>query len=71
MTKDFSVAVIPQLGLCAGAVSLWQQCVEDGSVYSISAESFLATLSTIYSSIVPGRADSGTTTCMCVYIVQV
>ncbi|XP_028286967.1 rho family-interacting cell polarization regulator 1 isoform X2 [Parambassis ranga] len=49
--------VIPQLGLCAGAVSLWQQCVEDGSVYSISAESFLATLSTNYSSIVPESAD--------------
>ncbi|XP_039989913.1 rho family-interacting cell polarization regulator 1 isoform X2 [Xiphias gladius] len=49
--------VIPQLGLCLGAVSLWQQCVGKGSVYSVSAESFLLTLSTAYSSILPERAS--------------
>ncbi|XP_044213513.1 rho family-interacting cell polarization regulator 1 isoform X1 [Thunnus albacares] len=50
--------VIPQLGLCMGAVSLWQQCVGQGSVYSVSAESFLVTLSTVYSSILPDRASN-------------
>ncbi|XP_044049146.1 rho family-interacting cell polarization regulator 1 isoform X2 [Siniperca chuatsi] len=50
--------VIPQLGLCLGAVSLWQQCVGRGSVYNISAESFLVTLSTVYSSILPERASN-------------
>ncbi|KAM9352665.1 rho family-interacting cell polarization regulator 1 [Symphorus nematophorus] len=50
--------VIPQLGLCLGAVSLWQQCVGQGSVYSVSAESFLVTLSTVYSSILPERASN-------------
>ncbi|XP_068579102.1 rho family-interacting cell polarization regulator 1-like isoform X1 [Cebidichthys violaceus] len=50
--------VIPQLGLCLGAVSLWQQCVGQGSVYSVSAESFLVTLSTLYSGILPERAGN-------------
>ncbi|XP_051239100.1 rho family-interacting cell polarization regulator 1 isoform X2 [Dicentrarchus labrax] len=50
--------VIPQLGLCLGAVSLWQQCVGQGSVYSVHAESFLVTLSTVYSSMLPERASS-------------
>ncbi|XP_034389892.1 rho family-interacting cell polarization regulator 1-like isoform X2 [Cyclopterus lumpus] len=50
--------VIPQLGLCLGAVSLWQQCVGQGSVYSVSAESFLNTLSTVYSGILPERAGN-------------
>ncbi|XP_070763464.1 rho family-interacting cell polarization regulator 1 [Enoplosus armatus] len=50
--------VIPQLGLCLGAVSLWQQCVGQGSVYSVSAESFLVTLSRVYSSILPERASN-------------
>ncbi|KAG8012283.1 Rho family-interacting cell polarization regulator 1 [Nibea albiflora] len=48
--------VIPQLGLCLGAVSLWQQCVGQGSVYSVSVESFLVTLSTIYSRMLPERS---------------
>ncbi|XP_029289008.1 LOW QUALITY PROTEIN: rho family-interacting cell polarization regulator 1 [Cottoperca gobio] len=48
--------VIPQLGLCVGAVSLWQQCVGQGSVYSVSAESVLLTLSAVYSRILPERA---------------
>ncbi|XP_070687405.1 rho family-interacting cell polarization regulator 1 [Pempheris klunzingeri] len=50
--------VIPPLDMCLGAVSLWQQCVGQGSVYSISAESFLVTLSTVYSSVVPEKASS-------------
>ncbi|XP_041650938.1 rho family-interacting cell polarization regulator 1 isoform X2 [Cheilinus undulatus] len=49
--------VIPQLGLCLGAVLLWQQCVGQGSMYSISAESFLHTLSTLYSNNLPQRAS--------------
>uniref|UniRef100_A0A671XQB8 RHO family interacting cell polarization regulator 1 n=1 Tax=Sparus aurata TaxID=8175 RepID=A0A671XQB8_SPAAU len=47
--------VIPQLGLCLGAVSLWQQCVGQGSVYSVHADDLLVTLSTVYSSILPER----------------
>ncbi|XP_068459573.1 rho family-interacting cell polarization regulator 1 isoform X2 [Clinocottus analis] len=50
--------VIPQLRLCAGAVSLWQQCVGRGSVYSASAESFLDTLSTVYCGTLPERVSS-------------
>ncbi|XP_008292679.1 rho family-interacting cell polarization regulator 1 [Stegastes partitus] len=50
--------VIPQLGQCVGAVSLWQQCAGQGSVYSASAESFLAALSAVYSSKLPERADT-------------
>ncbi|KAL4005301.1 hypothetical protein ACER0C_005014 [Sarotherodon galilaeus] len=49
--------VIPELGLCLGAVSLWQECVGQGSVYSVSAESFLNTLSTIYAGLLPERAE--------------
>ncbi|XP_035859104.1 rho family-interacting cell polarization regulator 1 isoform X2 [Sander lucioperca] len=52
------VVVIPQLGLCSGAVSLWQQCVGQGSVYSISANSFRVTLSTVYSRTLPERASN-------------
>ncbi|XP_034443213.1 rho family-interacting cell polarization regulator 1 isoform X2 [Hippoglossus hippoglossus] len=50
--------VIPQLGLCLGAVSLWQQCVGQGSKYSVSAEDFLDTLSTAFSSILPEMVSS-------------
>ncbi|XP_069383941.1 rho family-interacting cell polarization regulator 1 isoform X10 [Paralichthys olivaceus] len=50
--------VIPQLGLCLGAVSLWQQCVGQGSMYMVSAEDFLVTLSTAFSSILPERVCS-------------
>ncbi|XP_027128547.1 rho family-interacting cell polarization regulator 1 isoform X1 [Larimichthys crocea] len=50
--------VIPQLGLCLGAVSLWQQCMGQGSVYRVSAESFLATLSTVYSRMLPERSSN-------------
>uniref|UniRef100_A0A3Q0SRF2 RHO family interacting cell polarization regulator 1 n=1 Tax=Amphilophus citrinellus TaxID=61819 RepID=A0A3Q0SRF2_AMPCI len=50
--------VIPELGLCLGAVSLWQECVGQGSVYSVSAERFLNTVSTVYSGLLPERADT-------------
>lgn len=53
-----SPSVIPQLGLCLGAVSLWQQCSGQGSMYCCSADIFLATLSKIYSDDVD---DTGTT----------
>ncbi|KAM3836172.1 rho family-interacting cell polarization regulator 1-like [Diretmus argenteus] len=48
--------VIPQLDQCQGAVSLWQQCVGQGSVYSVSTKIFLVTLATVYSSKLPDRA---------------
>ncbi|XP_071773680.2 rho family-interacting cell polarization regulator 1 [Centroberyx gerrardi] len=48
--------VIPQLEQCQGAVSLWQQCVGQGSVYSVSTETFLVTLATAYSAKLPERA---------------
>ncbi|XP_056272588.1 rho family-interacting cell polarization regulator 2-like isoform X2 [Pseudoliparis swirei] len=50
--------VIPQLGLCLGAVSLWQQCMGPGSVYSVSADGFLETLSTLYTGVLPERAGN-------------
>ncbi|KAM4734702.1 rho family-interacting cell polarization regulator 1 isoform 2-T2 [Anableps anableps] len=50
--------VIPELGRCFGALSLWEQCTEHGSVYCVSVENFLSTLSTSYSSMLPERADS-------------
>ncbi|XP_053283610.1 rho family-interacting cell polarization regulator 1 isoform X2 [Pleuronectes platessa] len=50
--------VIPQLGLCLGAVSLWQKCVGQGSKYSVSAEDLLDTLSTAFSSILPEMVSS-------------
>ncbi|KAG7521509.1 rho family-interacting cell polarization regulator 1 isoform X1 [Solea senegalensis] len=49
---------IPQLSQCQGAVSLWQQCVGQGSVYSVSADNFLMTLSTAYSRVLPEKASS-------------
>ncbi|XP_032380188.1 rho family-interacting cell polarization regulator 1 [Etheostoma spectabile] len=50
--------VIPQLGLCSGAVSLWQHCMGQGSVYSVSANSFLVTLSTLYPRTLPESASN-------------
>ncbi|XP_034542122.1 rho family-interacting cell polarization regulator 1 isoform X2 [Notolabrus celidotus] len=50
--------VIPQLGLCQGAVLLWQQSVGQGSMYSVSAESFLSALSMLYSTSLPQKASS-------------
>ncbi|CAJ1057321.1 rho family-interacting cell polarization regulator 1 isoform X1 [Xyrichtys novacula] len=54
--------VIPQLGLCLGAVLLWQQSVGQGSMYSVSAESFLSALSTLYVSSLPQKASNMTDT---------
>lgn len=50
--------VIPQLGPIQGAVSLWQQCVQQGYVYNVSVEAFLSTLSAVYSSILPERISN-------------
>lgn len=50
--------VIPQLGPIQGAVSLWQQCVQQGYVYNVSVEVFLSTLSSVYSSILPERISN-------------
>ncbi|XP_075998352.1 rho family-interacting cell polarization regulator 1-like [Genypterus blacodes] len=47
--------VIPQLDQCQGAVSLWQKCVDDGDIFSVSAETFVATLERIYSTTLPER----------------
>lgn len=62
------VSVIPELAQCQGAASLWQQCVGPGSVYSVSAQSFMATLSSLYSTMMTERADvtaeTGTTSAL-------
>ncbi|XP_034033169.1 rho family-interacting cell polarization regulator 1 isoform X2 [Thalassophryne amazonica] len=50
--------VIPQLDLCRGAVLLWQQSVGQGSVYGVSAETFLASLVALYSIKLPERASN-------------
>lgn len=42
--------VIPELGQCFGALSLWEQCAEHGSVYCVSVGTLLSTLSASYSS---------------------
>ncbi|XP_013879534.1 protein FAM65B [Austrofundulus limnaeus] len=49
--------VVPELGLCLGAVPLWQLCVEHGSMFCVPADTFLMTLSKIYSSMLRERAD--------------
>lgn len=64
--------VIPELGQCLGAVSLWQECVGQGSVFSVSAERFLHTVSTVYSGFLPERADTGkSSSSECVYAARV
>lgn len=59
-----SITVVPQLSFCSGAVSLWHQCVGQDSVYSVSVDRLLRTLSTVYTSRLPEKtssmADSGT-----------
>uniref|UniRef100_A0A8C6LRB4 RHO family interacting cell polarization regulator 1 n=1 Tax=Nothobranchius furzeri TaxID=105023 RepID=A0A8C6LRB4_NOTFU len=52
--------VVPELGLCRGAVSLWQQCVKNSSVFCVSADCFMKTLSAVYSSRLSDRGDTGT-----------
>ncbi|KAM9808076.1 rho family-interacting cell polarization regulator 1 [Neosynchiropus ocellatus] len=50
--------VIPELGLCMGAVSLWQQCVGTDGVYSASTEKFVVALTSVYGSALPEKASS-------------
>ncbi|XP_072290813.1 rho family-interacting cell polarization regulator 1 isoform X2 [Eucyclogobius newberryi] len=50
--------VIPQLGPIQGSVLLWQQCVQTGPVYNVSVETFLSTLSAVYSSVLPERMSN-------------
>ncbi|CAL1595165.1 unnamed protein product [Knipowitschia caucasica] len=50
--------VIPQLGPIQGAVSVWQQCVQQGSVFRVSVEDFLSTLSALYSCVLPERMST-------------
>lgn len=50
--------VTPQLGPIQGAVSLWQQCVQQGYVYNVSVEAFLSTLSAVYINILPERISN-------------
>ncbi|XP_021167391.2 rho family-interacting cell polarization regulator 1 isoform X2 [Fundulus heteroclitus] len=50
--------VIPELSHCFGALSLWEQCAEHGTVYCVSVENFLSVLSTSYSRMLHERADA-------------
>ncbi|XP_038857147.1 rho family-interacting cell polarization regulator 1 isoform X1 [Salvelinus namaycush] len=50
--------VVPQLEQCQGATLLWQQCTDDGSVYSTSTDAFLTTLATAYTNRLPERGVS-------------
>uniref|UniRef100_A0A4W5P410 RHO family interacting cell polarization regulator 1 n=2 Tax=Hucho hucho TaxID=62062 RepID=A0A4W5P410_9TELE len=50
--------VVPQLEQCQGATMLWQQCTDDGSVYSTSADAFLTTLAAAYTNRLPERGVS-------------
>ncbi|XP_020790863.2 rho family-interacting cell polarization regulator 1 isoform X2 [Boleophthalmus pectinirostris] len=50
--------VIPQLGPIQGAVSLWQQCVQQGCLYIVSVDAFQRALSDVYSSVLPERMSS-------------
>ncbi|XP_031678609.1 rho family-interacting cell polarization regulator 1 isoform X4 [Oncorhynchus kisutch] len=50
--------VVPQLEQCQGATLLWQQCTDDGSVYSTSTDAFLTTLAAAYTNRLPERGVS-------------
>uniref|UniRef100_A0A8C7IIE0 RHO family interacting cell polarization regulator 1 n=1 Tax=Oncorhynchus kisutch TaxID=8019 RepID=A0A8C7IIE0_ONCKI len=50
--------VVPQLEQCQGATLLWQQCTDNGSVYSTSTEAFLTTLAAAYTNRLPERGAS-------------
>ncbi|XP_041745899.2 rho family-interacting cell polarization regulator 1 isoform X4 [Coregonus clupeaformis] len=50
--------VVPQLEQCQGATLLWQQCTDNGSVYSTSTEAFLTTLAAAYTNRLPERGVS-------------
>uniref|UniRef100_A0A8C7NDA7 RHO family interacting cell polarization regulator 1 n=1 Tax=Oncorhynchus mykiss TaxID=8022 RepID=A0A8C7NDA7_ONCMY len=43
---------------CQGATLLWQQCTDNGSVYSTSTEAFLTTLAAAYTNRLPERGAS-------------
>ncbi|CAB1437804.1 unnamed protein product [Pleuronectes platessa] len=66
-----TVAVIPQLGLCLGAVSLWQKCVGQGSSTASLLRTSWITLSTAFSSILPEMVSSMADKCSCVLIERV
>lgn len=51
-TQRVFLSVIPKLAQRQGAASLWQQCAAPGSVYSVSARSFMAAVSSLYSTTV-------------------
>uniref|UniRef100_A0A673WVI0 RHO family interacting cell polarization regulator 1 n=1 Tax=Salmo trutta TaxID=8032 RepID=A0A673WVI0_SALTR len=50
--------VVPQLEQCQGATLLWQQCTDNGSVYSTSTEAFLTALAAAYTNRLPERGAS-------------
>ncbi|KAK6318283.1 hypothetical protein J4Q44_G00115740 [Coregonus suidteri] len=50
--------VVPQLEQCQGATLLWQQCTDNGSVYSTSTEAFITTLAAAYTNRLPERGAS-------------
>ncbi|XP_029523959.1 rho family-interacting cell polarization regulator 1-like isoform X1 [Oncorhynchus nerka] len=50
--------VVPQLEQCQGATLLWQQCTDNGSVYSTSTDAFLTTLAAAYTNRLPERGAS-------------
>lgn len=47
--------VIPQLAPIQGALCLWEKCAQQSSVYNVSVDTFLSTLSAVYSNILPER----------------
>ncbi|XP_038157063.1 rho family-interacting cell polarization regulator 1 isoform X3 [Cyprinodon tularosa] len=50
--------VIPELGQCFGALGLWERCADQGTVYCVSVDNLLSTLSSSYSSVLHDRADA-------------
>lgn len=56
------VEVVPQLAVCEGAVSLWQHCVGQDSIYIVSGDKFLNSLSSVFSRELP---ESSVTVFMC------
>uniref|UniRef100_A0A3Q2DNJ1 Protein FAM65A-like n=1 Tax=Cyprinodon variegatus TaxID=28743 RepID=A0A3Q2DNJ1_CYPVA len=50
--------VIPELGQCFGALGLWERCADQGTVYCVSVDNLLSTLSSSYSSVLHERADA-------------
>uniref|UniRef100_A0A673X4F8 RHO family interacting cell polarization regulator 1 n=1 Tax=Salmo trutta TaxID=8032 RepID=A0A673X4F8_SALTR len=50
--------LIRHLEQCQGATLLWQQCTDNGSVYSTSTEAFLTALAAAYTNRLPERGAS-------------